>query len=303
RVVPLFGEDAPVLRTFSGAELVGMRYERPFDFLDADGAEGAWQVYPADFVSAEEGTGIVHTAPAYGADDYALGQEHDLPVFRPVDDRGAFPEAYEAIGGKFVKEADAELVRMLKERGDVFRYSREEHSYPHCWRCGSPLLYMARDSWFIRTTAVRDQLLENNRKVSWYPPEVGEGRFGEWLENNVDWAISRNRYWGTPLPAWVCDHDPEHIEFIGSFAELRERAGDLPEDFDPHRPYIDEPTWTCQADGCGGRMVRTPEVIDVWYDSGAMPFAQWHYPFENVEEAERHFPADFICEGVDQTRG
>ncbi len=303
RVVPLFGEDAPVLRTFSGAELVGMRYDRPFDFLDADGAEGAWQVYPADFVSAEEGTGIVHTAPAYGADDYALGQEHDLPVFRPVDDRGAFPEAYEAIGGKFVKEADAELVRMLKERGDVFRYSREEHSYPHCWRCGSPLLYMARDSWFIRTTAVRDQLLENNRKVSWYPPEVGEGRFGEWLENNVDWAISRNRYWGTPLPAWVCDQDSSHVEFIGSFAELRERAGDLPEPFDPHRPFIDELTWRCEQEGCGGRMVRTPEVIDVWYDSGAMPFAQWHYPFENRELGERFFPADFICEGVDQTRG
>ena len=304
RVTPLFGEGVEVVRRFPGTELVGAKYERPFDFFPpGPDAGGAWQVYPADFVSAEEGTGIVHTAPAYGADDYVLGLEQGLPIFRPVDDRGAFPEAYDVIGGKFVKEADVDLVKMLKARGDVFRYAREEHSYPHCWRCSSPLLYMARDSWFIRTTAVRDQLLANNAEVSWYPPEVGEGRFGEWLENNVDWAISRNRYWGTPLPAWVCDRAEEHIEFIGSFDELRAHVGELPEPFDPHRPFIDEYSWACEREGCGGQMVRTPEVIDVWYDSGAMPFAQWHYPFENREAGERYFPADFICEGVDQTRG
>ncbi|MEX2571578.1 MAG: isoleucine--tRNA ligase [Gemmatimonadota bacterium] len=304
RVTDLFGEGAEVVRRYRGSELLGTPYQRPFDWIPLEGERGsAWSVLAADFVSAEDGTGIVHIAPAYGADDYALGQEHGLPIFRPVDGRGNFPEAFPDVGGKFAKEADPALVRMLKESGAVFRFSREEHSYPHCWRCGSPLLYMARDSWFIRTTAVRDQLLANNELVSWYPPEMGTGRFGEWLENNVDWAISRNRYWGTPLPAWVCQEDPDHLEFIGSFDELRSRAGTLPDPFDPHRPFIDELTWECGQSGCGGKMVRTPEVIDVWYDSGAMPFAQWHYPFENQEDGERFFPADFICEGVDQTRG
>jgi isoleucyl-tRNA synthetase len=281
RVPALFGEDAEVLEVVRGRELVGLRYRRPFDWVSDDGASAnAWSVFAADFVSAEEGTGIVHSAPAYGADDYAMGMEHDLPVLRPVDDRGSFPAHFPTpIGGKFVKDADPELVKILKERGEVFRYTRESHSYPHCWRCGNPLLYMARDSWFIRTTAVRDDLLENNRLVAWHPPEVGSGRFGEWLENNVDWAISRNRYWGTPLPAWVCTERPEHVEFIGSFAELGARVGELPEPFDPHRPFIDELTWPCGHVDCVGEMRRTPEVIDVWYDSGAMPFAQWHYPF------------------------
>jgi isoleucyl-tRNA synthetase len=303
RVTALFGADAEVARTFPGSELIGMGYRRPFDWVESAGGEHAWRILPADFVSAEDGTGIVHIAPAYGADDYALGQAFGLPILRPVDDRGEFPAELPEVGGVFVKEADARLVRYLKERGRVVRFSRESHSYPHCWRCGSPLLYMARDSWFIRTTAVRHELLANNARVDWHPPEVGTGRFGEWLENNVDWAISRNRYWGTPLPAWVCDRDPDHVEFLGSFEQLRSRAGALPEPFDPHRPFIDELTWSCGVDGCAGEMRRTPEVIDVWYDSGAMPFAQWHYPFENRESAERFFPADFICEGVDQTRG
>jgi len=306
RVAPLFGADAEIVATHRGVDLVGTRYRRPFDWVAPAGSEGgrAWRVLPADFVSAEDGTGIVHVAPAYGADDYALGMQHDLPILRPVDDRGRLPSYIPApIGGRFVKEADADLVRLLKERGSVFRYSRESHSYPHCWRCSNPLLYMARDSWFIRTTAVRDQLLANNRQVAWYPPEIGSGRFGEWLENNVDWAISRSRYWGTPLPAWICSNDPEHVEFIGSFAELRAFVGELPEPFDPHRPFIDELSWLCEHPECGGELRRTPEVIDVWYDSGAMPFAQWHYPFENVEDGDRYFPADFICEGVDQTRG
>ncbi len=304
RVAPLLGEEAEILETFPGSRLVGTRYERPFDWVKpTEPSERAWTVLPAGFVSAEEGTGIVHTAPAYGADDYALGQEYGLPVLRPVDDRGRFPADLPVVGGVFVKDADADLVRLLKEKGAVFRYARESHSYPHCWRCGSPLLYMARDSWFIRTTAVRRELLDNNAQVNWYPPEVGAGRFGEWLENNVDWAISRNRYWGTPLPAWICSENPDHVEFIGSFSELRTKVGSLPDPFDPHRPFIDELTWRCEQPGCAGEMARTPEVIDVWYDSGAMPFAQWHYPFENVDLGERYFPADFICEGVDQTRG
>jgi isoleucyl-tRNA synthetase len=308
RVPALFGAEANVTRTFPARELVGLRYARPFDWVGTDGFDEdsvarAWHVYPAEWVTAEDGTGIVHTAPAFGADDYTLGQEHGLPVFNPVDDRGAFRAEIPLVGGTFVKEADTDLVIELKRRGQVFRSSREEHSYPHCWRCGSPLLYMARDSWFIRTTQVRDQLLANNAEIRWHPPEMGSGRFGEWLENNVDWAISRNRYWGTPLPIWVCDGDPRHMEVLGSFNELRARAGELPEPFDPHRPFIDEHTWGCTQPGCSGTMRRIPEVIDVWFDSGAMPWAQHHYPFENRATQERQFPADFICEGVDQTRG
>jgi isoleucyl-tRNA synthetase len=306
RVEAVFPDgDAETVRTVPGRELVGLRYRRPFDWVEAEGEEAlnAWQVIPEEFVSAEDGTGIVHLSPAFGADDYEAGRRHGLPVLRPVDDRGRFLESLPIVGGQFVKDADDALVEDLKARGHLFRATREAHSYPHCWRCRSPLLYMARDSWFIRTTAVRDDLLASNAQVRWHPPEIGEGRFGEWLKNNVDWAISRSRYWGTPLPVWVCDGNAECTEAIGSFEELRERAGDLPEAFDPHRPFIDEVTWPCRQGGCTGTMRRTPEVIDVWFDSGSMPYAQWHYPFENREAFERHFPADFICEGVDQTRG
>ena len=306
RVPALFGVEQQIARTIPASELVGLRYRRPLDWADPVGfptevVDRAWTVYAADWVSADDGTGLVHTAVAFGADDYKLGQEQGLPIIMPVDERGRFREEIPLVGGKFVKDADTELVIELKRRGRVFRSSRETHSYPHCWRCGSPLLYMARDSWFIRTTDVREQMLANNRETRWFPPEVGSGRFGEWLENNVDWAISRNRYWGTPLPAWVCDAEPSHLEWIGSFPELRERAGSLPEPFDPHRPFIDEIAWPCAQ--CSGTMRRTPEVIDVWFDSGAMPFAQHHYPFANQQTFERQFPADFICEGVDQTRG
>jgi isoleucyl-tRNA synthetase len=308
RVKALFGEAAEVLREFPGRELVGLRYQRPFDWLEArdepaGARERAWRVVPAEFVSAEEGTGIVHMSPAFGADDYAVAQREGLPILQPLDDRGEFTPDVPLVGGKFVKDADDDLIADLKARGLLFRASRELHSYPHCWRCRSPLLYMARDSWFIRTTALREQLLKNNARIRWYPPEMGTGRFGEWLENNVDWALSRNRFWGTPLPIWVCEHEPSHVEVIGSFAELRERLGELPDDFDPHRPFIDELTWQCTRPGCGGTSRRTPEVIDVWYDSGAMPFAQFHYPFAGKETFARFFPADFICEGVDQTRG
>ncbi|HEX8694320.1 MAG TPA: isoleucine--tRNA ligase [Longimicrobium sp.] len=314
RVAPLFGSEEAAVRTLAADELVGLGYRRPFDWVDPlqygppDAAERAWHVVPADFVTAEDGSGVVHMSPAFGADDYAVGQRFGLPVLQPVDDRGAFRADLPLVGGKFVKDADTDLVIDLKKRGMVFRSSKEEHSYPHCWRCSSPLLYMARDSWFIRTTALREELLGNNARINWFPPEIGSGRFGEWLENNVDWAISRNRYWGTPLPAWVCETNREHVRFVGSYDELRGLAGGLPEGFDPHRPGIDEIVFGCPEGGCGGTMRRTPEVIDVWFDSGAMPFARHHYPFENREKIEggpkvREFPADFICEGVDQTRG
>jgi isoleucyl-tRNA synthetase len=305
RVTALFGAEARVLRTFPASEIVGQRYRRPFDWVDLSAfpdeeVARAWQVLPADFVSEADGTGIVHLSPAFGADDYAVCREHGLPVLQPVDDRGQFRASLPLVGGRFVKEADTDLVIELKKRGQVFRSSREEHSYPHCWRCQSPLLYMARDSWFIRTTELRTQLLSNNAQINWFPREVGAGRFGEWLENNVDWAISRTRYWGTPLPIWVCDEHPAHLEVFGAFDDLKRRAG-LSEMPDPHRPFVDEVSWPCAR--CGGTMRRTPEVIDVWFDSGAMPFAQHHYPFENLALQESQFPADFICEGVDQTRG
>jgi isoleucyl-tRNA synthetase len=301
RVEPLFGAEARVLRRLAGSELVGQRYRRPFELLEAPAGADAWRVVAEPFVTAEDGTGLVHLAPAFGADDYAAGQRHGLPMYRPVDDTGRFRESIPLVGGLFVKDADAPLVADLEARGGVFRHTLEVHTYPHCWRCSNPLLYMARDSWYIRTTSVRDAMLANNAEVGWRPPEVGSGRMGEWLEGNVDWAISRERYWGTPLPFWVCTRDPSHVEVLGSFDELGRRTGGLPADFDPHKPYIDEPSWPCAS--CAGTMRRTPEVLDVWFDSGAMPYAQWHYPFENEEAWRRHFPADFICEGVDQTRG
>ncbi len=287
---------------FSGAELVGRRYQRPFDLVQVTHpGKHAWRVVPGDFVSAEDGTGMVHMAPAFGSDDFSAGQKFGLPLMRPVDDAGRFAESLPLVGGMFVKDADPVVVDDLRARGLLFNIGKVVHSYPHCWRCSSPLLYMARDSWYIRTTQVREQMLANNASVQWHPPEVGSGRMGEWLAGNVDWAISRERYWGTPLPIWVCERDATHWETIGSFAELESRHGALPEPLDPHKPYIDELTWPCPV--CGGMMHRTPEVVDVWFDSGSMPYAQWHWPFENEAQFERHFPADFICEGVDQTRG
>ena len=301
RAEALFGEDR-IGDAVPVAELVGAKYRRPFELIPADRVRGrAWEIVTGDFVSDEEGSGIVHMAPAYGADDYEAGREFGLAVMEPVQSDGTFAADLPLIGGRFFKDADEHLVRDLEERGLVFACTSESHSYPHCWRCDAPLVYMARHSWFARTSTLRDDLLANNAQVNWYPAQVGEGRFGEWLKGNVDWALSRDRYWGTPLPVWVSEDDPENVEWIGSFEQLAERAGGLPEDFDPHRPFIDEITWRCPE--TGSVMRRSPEVIDVWFDSGAMPWAQWHYPFENVEEYERHFPADFICEAVDQTRG
>ena len=297
----VMGEEARADRSMLGADLVGLRYGRALDIVPAPEDPGnAWTVVAEDFVSAADGTGIVHMAPAFGADDYAAGQRHNLPMLRPIDDRAVFHDDLEVVGGLFVKEADPKVIEALREGGLLFRAEKAVHSYPHCWRCSSPLIYLARDSWFAATSTVKDRMLANNEQVNWHPPEVGEKRFAEWLRGNVDWALSRDRYWGTPIPVWVCEKDPEHVTWIGSFAELADKVGELGEDFDPHRPWIDEYTWECR---CGGTMHRTPEVVDVWFDSGAMPYAQWHYPFENQKKFESHFPADFICEGLDQTRG
>ena len=302
RAEEILGEGVEILRKYSASELEGQRYRRPLDLVPTPTDTGnSWSVVLEDFVSAEEGTGIVHMAPAFGSDDYSAGQRHGLIMLRPVDDAGRFGDEIPVVGGMFVKDADPLLVEELEKAGNLYAHGTQVHSYPHCWRCDSPLIYMARDSWFAATSSLKEEMLEENRKIGWLPPEAGEKRFGEWLENNVDWALSRDRYWGTPLPAWVCEKDPGHVDWIGGLEELAERAGGLPEGFDPHRPFIDEITWECRR--CAGTMRRTPGVVDVWFDSGAMPFAQWHFPFENQEEFERHFPADFICEAVDQTRG
>jgi isoleucyl-tRNA synthetase len=300
---PSFGEIG-ASRTFKGSELIGLRYRRPLDVVPLPEDRASRIVVAGDFVTAADGSGLVHMAPAFGADDFQAGIEHRLALVRPVSPEGTFVgTTWPEIEGRLVtdKETNDLIVRRLKQDGRWHLTEAYTHTYPHCWRCSSPLIYYARDSWFVKTSAVKDRMLELNRQVDWHPPEVGGGRFGEWLENNVDWALSRDRYWGTPLPVWACENDPTHIQVIGSYAQLAERWGrPLPENFDPHKPFIDQYTWACR---CGGLMRRTPEVIDTWFDSGAMPYAQWHYPFEHRTEFDEHFPADFICEGVDQTRG
>lgn len=294
-----------VVAEHSGREMVGWRYHQLLDAVQVD-TDAAFRVVPGDFVTSEEGTGLVHIAPAFGADDYAVSQSEGITFVNPVDGSGRFTGTrWDAIEGRTVFEANPLIAERLGREGKLFgRYQPEgyEHTYPFCWRCSSPLIYYARRSWFVRTTAFRDRMIALNRVVNWNPPEVGSGRFGEWLENNVDWALSRDRYWGTPLPVWTCQNDEEHRVVVGSFDELAHLTGEtLPPDFDPHKPHIDALTFPCGE--CGGSMRRERETIDAWFDSGAMPFAQWHYPFENEAEFRRHFPADYICEGLDQTRG
>lgn len=288
----------------TGADLVGLEYTRPLDWVEYPD-EGRTQIIVGEeFVTADDGSGVVHMAPAFGADDYAAGQRHGLAFVNPVDARGEFPADMPVVGGKFVKTADPLIIEELERRGSLWKSQKFLHSYPHCWRCGTPLLYYARGSWFVRTTGYKDRMMARNAAVNWNPPEIGSGRFGSWLENNIDWAISRDRYWGTPLPVWVNDADATEVEVIGSYAELAAKVGKpLPADFDPHKPHVDQYTWPA-ASGTG-TMRRVPEVIDTWFDSGSMPFAQWGYPHQpgSAEKVARYFPADFIAEGVDQTRG
>jgi isoleucyl-tRNA synthetase len=290
-----------IVAKFSGSELAGMRYKRPLDWVPY--ADGAHEVIVAeDFVSADDGSGVVHMSPAFGADDYMAGKKHGLAFLQPVNARGEFPADVPVVGGMAVKAAAPQIIEELKKRDVLWKAGTVHHPYPHCWRCGTPLLYYARSSWFVRTTAFKDEMIARNAAINWSPPDMGAGRFGMWLENNIDWAISRDRYWGTPLPVWVNDEDPGEVEVIGSYADLAARTGRaLPDDFDPHKPFIDAYTWPAKSGT--GTMRRATEVIDAWFDSGSMSFAQWHYPFENAELFRRHFPADFIAEGVDQTRG
>ena len=295
----VLGEQAQILERFAGTEIEGSGYEPPFSFIPAEAyGERGHTVLPADFVTAEDGTGLVHTAIAFGEDDFRLGEQYGLAVVNPVRPDGTYDERIGPYAGRFVKDADADLVADLGRRERLVRVEEYAHAYPHCWRCDTPLLYYAKASWYIRTTARRDELLAANEQIDWYPFHIKHGRFGKWLENNVDWALSRERYWGTPLPIWLCPQGHSHC--VGSTEELRELAtGPVPEDL--HRPYIDELKLRCPE--CGEEMERVPEVIDAWYDSGSMPFAQFHYPFENKELFEQRFPADFICEALDQTRG
>ena len=290
-----------ILARCKGKELEYKKYEPLYPFADEivkRSGKPAHYVTCDDYVTTEDGTGIVHCAPAFGEDDNRVCKKYDIPFVQFVDGKGNMTaETYWA--GTFVKDADPLILKDLKESGKLFKAPPFEHSYPHCWRCDTPLIYYARESWFIKMTAVKDDLLKNNAKVNWIPPTIGKGRFGDWLEHVQDWGISRNRYWGTPLNIWECKCGHQHS--IGSIEELKSLSTNCPDDIELHRPYIDAVTFPCPK--CGGEMHRVPEVIDCWFDSGAMPFAQWHYPFENKEIFESHFPADFISEAVDQTRG
>jgi isoleucyl-tRNA synthetase len=294
----VLGEGAVITDRFHGRDMLGAGYEPPFGFITAEeyGAKGH-TVLAGDFVSAEDGTGIVHTAIAFGEDDFRLGAENGLAVINPVRPDGTYDERIGPYAGRWVKDADDDLIEDLRARGRIYRAERFVHAYPHCWRCGTPLLYYSKPTWYIRTSKLRDRLLAANETVDWHPEHIKHGRFGRWLENNVDWALGRERYWGTPLPVWR--NDAGESVCIGSFEELRERSGVTLED--PHRPYVDDVEIPSPTGGAPLR--RVPEVIDVWFDSGSMPFAQWHAPFENQDKLETQFPADYICEAIDQTRG
>jgi isoleucyl-tRNA synthetase len=303
RAAAVFGKEKfEVVEKLKGRSLVGATYSRPLDFVKfGDGRREV--VIAAEFVSATDGSGIVHLAPAFGEDDHAAGVREKLALLNPIDAQGRFTDALPApYAGQFVRDANSELVRELDRRGRLFRRDTLVHSYPHCWRCKTPLLYWLRPSWYLRTTRLRDQLVAQNRTIQWFPPETGSGRFGEWLANNVDWAISRERYWGTPLNLWICEKCST-IRCIKCEPELRKLAPDLPKEFDLHRPHIDAVTVPCAKAGCGGVARRTPEVVDCWFDSGGMPFAQHGWLAENGKAPPADHPADYIAEGLDQTRG
>ncbi|MCB2204407.1 isoleucine--tRNA ligase [bacterium] len=311
----VISEEYETLEEMKGKDLLGLEYEQLFDYVSVD--KKAFYVVAGDFVTTEDGSGIVHIAPAFGVDDYEMMKQYDLPFILPVQPNGRFDEQVTDFAGRLVKTlsfatheeegVDPEIIRMLKQRGQIYRSAKDYmHSYPHCWRCDNPLIYYARDSWYIRTTEYSDRMISLNQEINWMPPEVGAGRFGNWLEENKDWSLSRDRYWGTPLPIWVAEDGSDQF-IVGSVDELLEgfrfvdgeRVALSRDDIDLHKPWVDDIVF--EKDGKLYR--RTPELIDVWFDSGAMPFAQFHYPFENKELFENAFPADFICEGIDQTRG
>ena len=292
----VLGEGWDVLATVRGTDLIGAKYERPFGIVDIPDAH---IVVAGDFVTTEDGTGMVHLAPAFGADDMETSRAHGLPVVNPVRPDGRFEDSLPLVGGMFFKDADKPLTADLAERGVLFKSEVYTHSYPHCWRCSTVLLYYALPSWYIRTTAIKDQMLAENEKTNWQPPTIKNGRYGEWLRNNVDWALSRTRYWGTPLPLWECPDG--HLTCVGSLAELSGLAEQDLSGLDPHRPYVDDVTFPCPTDGLEAH--RVPEVIDAWFDSGSMPFAQHGAPLRNLREFEEAYPAQFICEAIDQTRG
>jgi isoleucyl-tRNA synthetase len=286
---------------FTGADMVGWTYRRPFELVAFPGR--AHFVVAEDYVSADDGTGLVHQSPAFGEDDFRSCRDNGVAMVIPVDRTGHFEDDVPLVGGQFFLHANTDLVADLEARGLLFRHVAYEHSYPHCWRCHTALLYYAQPSWYVRTTQVKDALLRENEETTWIPGTIKHGRYGDWLENNIDWALSRSRYWGTPLPIWRCDDD--HQTCVGSLAELGELTGNDQSGLDPHRPFVDDVTFACPVEGCGSRARRVPEVIDAWFDSGSMPFAQWGYPHVPGSEAmlERAYPADFICEAIDQTRG
>jgi isoleucyl-tRNA synthetase len=296
-VVAVLGGDAVIEETFPGTTLVGKHYAPPYRFVQPD--KPAWRVIAADYVATDEGTGIVHIAPAFGADDMIVGQQNDLPMIMPVDEEARFTAEITPWAGLFVKDADAGIMDDLEARGILVRRLPYEHNYPFCWRCDTPLIYYAKSSWYVRTTARKDDVLAANEEVTWYPDHLKHGRFGKWLENNIDWSLSRDRYWGTPLPVWRCADN--HDTVIGSREELGELAGRDLSELELHRPYVDEVVFPCPE--CGAEARRVASVIDAWFDSGSMPVAQWHYPFENRDMYEKRYPADYICEAIDQTRG
>ncbi|MGI5321690.1 isoleucine--tRNA ligase [Actinomadura nitritigenes] len=294
----VLGEGAERLATYQGRELERTTYRRPFELVDIPDAH---YVVLGDYVTVEDGTGLVHQAPAFGADDMTVCKNYGMPIVNPIGPDGRFLREVPLVGNKFFKDADEPLTDDLRARGLLYRGGHFEHSYPHCWRCHTPLLYYALPAWYIRTTEIKDRLLEENEKTNWFPETVKTGRYGEWLRNNVDWSLSRSRYWGTPLPLWVCGDDEDHITCVGSLKELGELAGSDMSSLDPHRPYVDDVTFPCPQ--CGTEARRVPDVIDAWYDSGSMPFAQWGAPHRNNDVFENTYPAQYICEAQDQTRG